>query len=258
MSESFLTVTELPGHKGPLEQLERLYQRYRFASQFCKDKDVLEIACGAGQGLGYLAKTARKVVGNDIDENNLQFAKDLYEKRKNIELKIFDAEKMPFNDKTFDVVICYEAIYYFKNVEIFISEARRVLKDDGRFIICTVNKDWPDFNPSPFSVKYFSIPELSILLKDKFKETRFSGGFFIAKEGIKDKVISFFKRAAVGLHLMPKTMKGKELLKRLFLGKLYPLPSEIEENMVKYYNPEPISSQESNHDYKVIFVVAAK
>lgn len=30
--------------------------------------------------------------------------------------------------------------------------------------MCTVNKDWDDFNPSPYSYKYFSAPELYKLL----------------------------------------------------------------------------------------------
>lgn len=63
-------VTETPDTKASSEQLTRLYTRYRFASEFCKDKDVLEVACGAGLGLGYLARFAKRVVGGDYDEKN--------------------------------------------------------------------------------------------------------------------------------------------------------------------------------------------
>ena len=78
MVTDYTTVTETPGVKASKEQLERLFQRYNFALQFCQDKDVLAVACGAGQGLGYLARVAKRVVGGDIDENNLKFTQELY------------------------------------------------------------------------------------------------------------------------------------------------------------------------------------
>ena len=80
----YVTVTELPGINAHKEQLERLVQRYCFASEYCKDKDVLEVACGGGIGLGYLARRARKVVGGDIDEKVLEFARRNYGNRRNI------------------------------------------------------------------------------------------------------------------------------------------------------------------------------
>lgn len=43
--------------------------RYRFALDYCGGKDVLEVACGSGQGLGYLARQARNIVGGDFTEN---------------------------------------------------------------------------------------------------------------------------------------------------------------------------------------------
>ena len=55
---------------------------------------------------------------------------------------------------------------------------------------------------------------------------------------------------------MPKTMKGKGILKRIFFGKLSPLPNEIEEGMCGYKPPEPIPDDSSNDDYKVLYAVA--
>lgn len=254
----YSTVTELPGQKASQEQLERLFQRYHFAYQFCAGKDVLEVACGGGQGLGYLAKAAKRVVGGDIDKDNLTFARKHYTCRNGIKLECFDAEQLPFQNSSFDVVLLYEAIYYLPEPEKFAKEAYRVLRENGTLIICSANKDWADFNPSPFSIRYFSVPELHTLLKTKFPEVTCYGGFSTALEGTKDVVISLMKRTAVNLHLMPKTMKSKELLKRLFFGKLRPLPYEIEDNMAEYVKPAPIASDLPNSSYKVIFAVARK
>lgn len=254
----YSTVTELPGQRASREQLERLFQRYHFAYQFCADKDVLEAACGAGQGLGYLAKTAKRVVGGDIDEDNLAFTRKYYAHRNDVKLECFDAEQLPFQNGSFDVILLYEAVYYLPWPEKFVSEAHRVLRKNGTLIVCTTNKDWADFNPSPMSVRYFSVQELSALLRPKFPQVTCYGGFSTAPQGVKDSVISFIKRSAVNLRLMPKTMKSKELLKRLFFGRLYPLPPEIKEGMVEYAKPVLIPSDLPNSSYKVIFAVAHK
>jgi len=51
-------------------------------------------------------------------------------------------------------------------------------------------------------------------------------------------------------------MKGKEFLKRIFFGKLIPLPSEIKDGMAEYTPPVPIPHDAPNSEYKVIYAVA--
>jgi len=48
-------------------------------------------------------------------------------------------------------------------------------------------------------------------------------------------------------------MKGKEIFKRLFFGKLLTLPAEIEDGEVEYSPPVEISSNQPNYQYKVLF-----
>jgi len=255
--EGYITVTEVPGVKASKEQIARMYQRYHFSSSFCKGKKVLEVACGAGMGLGYLKRFAKKVVGGDIDDKILEFAKKQYAVRKDIEVKKFDAHSLPFSDKSFDVVILYEAIYYLAQPEKFVSEARRVLKENGVLLVCSPNKDWADFNPSPYSTKYFSASELHSLLSKKFSKVELFGAFSVTnKGGIKNRLTSFIKKTAISLHLMPKTMKVKAIFKRLFFGRLITLPPEIEEGLADYSPPIPISSDRPNSEYKVLFSVA--
>jgi ubiquinone/menaquinone biosynthesis C-methylase UbiE len=253
---NYSTITELPGQRASREQLERLYHRYKFASTVCEGKDVLEVACGAGLGLGYLENVAKRVVGGDIQENILRFAASHYDERQNIEVRTLDAHRLPFKDKSFDVVILFEAIYYLEQPEEFLDGCRRVLQEKGILLICTVNKHWSDFNPSPHSVKYFSVPELYQLLGHQFPHVELYGAFSVSRNSATDKIISLIKRMAVVFYLMPKTMKGKELFKRMFFGKLAPLPNEIEDGMCKYIPPVPISYDSPNHQYKVFYAVA--
>ncbi len=211
---------------------------------------------GLVRGLGYLEKVAKKVVGGDIDENNLRFAISHYEERQNIEVRTLDAHQLTFEDHSFDVVILFEAIYYLSQPEKFLEESRRVLKDKGILLVCTVNKEWSDFNPSPYSTKYFSAPELYQLLKHRFPHVELYGAFSTRPDSTTDKMISLLKRTAVALYLMPKTMKGKAVLKRIFFGKLISLPNEIEEGMCQYTPPVPIPHESPNCQFKVLYIVA--
>jgi len=123
-------------------------------------------------------------------------------------------------------------------------------------LIAMVNKDWSEFNPSPFRTRYFSVPELGQLLQDNGFKTEFYGAFSVLPKGMKEKVIATIRKIAVALHLIPKTMKGKEFFKRIFFGKLIPLPSEITDGMTEYIPPAPIPDNSSNYEYKVIYAVS--
>jgi len=247
-------VTEIPGSRASGEQLQRLFSRYHFAKQYCESKDVLEVACGSGQGLGYIGSTARSITGGDFTQNLVQIAQRYYRGR--IPLLRLDAHQLPFGDKSFDVVIFFEAIYYLKRPEDFLDECSRVLRGDGSLLVCTVNKDWSDFNPSSHSVEYFSAVELYKFLRQKFDSVELYGDFAVSLNSVADRIISTIKRVAVAFKLIPKTMAGKELLKRIFFGRLVLLPDEIREGMCEYTQPFPISADSPNHHCKVLYARA--
>lgn len=256
MEKSYTTITETPDIGASREQLSMLYTRYRFAAPLCGGKDVLEVACGAGMGLGYLARFAKRVVGGDIDDQNLRLAVEHYRGRPNIQIRNIDAHRLPFEDGSFDVVLLYEAIYYLDRPDRFLEECRRVLREKGAVLICTVNNEWPDFNPSPYSMQYYSSRELRELLSRHRFDVELYGAFPFRMATVKDSLISYIKRAAVALHLIPKTMKGKEALKRIFFGELIPLPPEVEDGMANYASPVLIHCDAPNTQYKVIYAIA--
>jgi ubiquinone/menaquinone biosynthesis C-methylase UbiE len=249
----YTTVTEVPGIGATREQMSMLYTRYRAAAAFSDGKDVLEVGCGAGQGLGYLAAKAGRVVGGDCTEGLLGLARGHYGCR--VPLVRLDAHLLPFRNKTFDVVILYEAIYYLVQPDQFLAESRRILRDQGLVLICTANKEWPDFNPSPFSTRYFAAQGLAELLKRQGFSVELYGAFPVSRESAKDRMVSAIKRVAVSLHLIPKTMKAKEVLKRLFFGTLTPLPPEVTDGMADLYPLVPITGNPVISDYKVLYAI---
>lgn len=258
MKVDYHLITETPGQKASQEQLVRLYHRYHFAFDYAASKNVLEVACGSGIGLGYLASKANQVIGGDIDEKNMSIAVKLYKEIKNIEILFLDAHNLNFPDGSFDVVLLFEAIYYLKDTERFFKEAFRVLRPHGVLIICTVNKDWVEFHPSPFTYRYYSVPELNTLLKRHFNSLEFYGAFSTASKGVIGKTVSLLKRIATRFNLIPGSLAARAYLKRIFIGPLHPLPPQIKEGMCEYIPPVKIASDKQTVDYKIIYAVAKK
>lgn len=258
MTRRLYEVTESPGQMATHEQLARLYQRYRFAREYAIDRTVLEVGCGRGLGLGYLSKCALEVVGGDIDKNNVEASEKYYSGHDKVTILWLDAHMLPFESDYFDLVLLFETIYYLERPEVFVAEALRVLKKDGILIICTVNKSWKDFHPSKYSYEYFSAPELAELLQRSFAEVELYGAFRVAESGASSKIYSIIKRTASKLRLIPGSLKARELLKRLFIGRLKPIPNEVFDNTFDYDEPVPASSDHPNDKYKIIYAIARK
>jgi 2-polyprenyl-3-methyl-5-hydroxy-6-metoxy-1,4-benzoquinol methylase len=140
--------------------------RYLFASQFTASKTVLDAACGSGYGSAILSESgAKKVVGIDNSSEAIEYCKKNY-KKENLEFKKANCEKITL-DTTFDVAISFETIEHLKNQDNFLAEIKRVLKDDGIFIVSTPNADtYPSDNP--FHYKEFTESEFKLFLGKYF------------------------------------------------------------------------------------------
>jgi SAM-dependent methyltransferase len=250
----YSTVTEVAGEKATAAQIQRIHGRYYFAAGFCSGKDVLEVACGSGQGLGLLARHARRVTGLDLDPKLVDRARSICRGRDNVDLVLGDAENLPFADQSFDVVILFEAIYYLPHPARFAREAKRVLRSGGTVLVCTANRDLPDFNPSPFAHAYLGPPELRALFEAEGFSVEILGEAPVGT-GLASSAVRALKRLAVKLDLMPRTMRGKRLLKRIFMGPLVEVPAEIPDGLM-VERPVPIPADLPALGHLVIHCVA--
>jgi len=114
--------------------------RYLWAAQMVTNKLVLDVACGSGYGSKMLAKKARQVVGVDQDAATIEYAKEYY-KTDNNEFVVAKADKLPFGDGHFDVVVSMETIEHVADHEVVGREIKRVLKPDGWLILSTPVKE---------------------------------------------------------------------------------------------------------------------
>jgi len=253
MKIDYSLVSEIPGQKATKDQLSIIYTRYRFAAGFCQDKTVLEVGCGAGIGLSYLTKKAKKVIGGDCSEDLLRYGQKNHGGKAGF--VNLDAHILPFKTGAFDILILFETLYYLQDADKFLNEARRILKVGGKIFISTVNKNWADFSPSLYSTEYFSAPQLCGLLNKYFKKVHLYGVFLADNSSKQNLLLSRLKRLAVRLDLIPRTMKSKSYLKRIFFGRLTTLPVELKDGVIGYDTPVAISGESLNPRYRILYAV---
>lgn len=128
---------------GSSQESKELHQaRYDFASNYSQNKKVLDVATGNGYGAYNLATKgkAKMVIGVDRSQQAISFASQEY-KHPNLFFQKGLAEKMDFEDDSFDLVVSMETIEHLKNTQLFLKEIKRVLRPNGLFIVSTPNKN---------------------------------------------------------------------------------------------------------------------
>src|SRR4030066_265995 len=156
-------------HKGRTFYYEHLV-RYFFASQYVKNKVVLDLGCGSGYGSLILAKNglAKRVIGVDISKDALDYARksNIY---KGLEFRKDDIRNLKsVKTSTIDCVVNFEVIEHIKEQEELLSEIKRTLKPQGLLIISTPNK-YISLGDNPFHEKELYPEEFRSLLNKYFK-----------------------------------------------------------------------------------------
>lgn len=146
--------------------------RYIMAQQHTINKTVLDLACGEGYGSAFLAKTAKKVVGIDICKEAIQHASERYQ-HPNLFYRTGSILNPPVeHSELFDVIVCFEALEHIAEQEALLQEVKKLLKNDGIFIVSTPNKPIYSENgtrQNPYHVKELDFNEFESLLKKNFK-----------------------------------------------------------------------------------------
>ena len=110
---------------------------------------VLEIAAGTGvvtRALASVLPEGVSIVATDLNQPMLDHASALGTKRP-VEWRQADAMRLPFQDETFDAVVCQFGVMFFPERPKAFSEARRVLRSGGVFIFNT----WDRINENEFA-----------------------------------------------------------------------------------------------------------
>ncbi|ENJ9655542.1 methyltransferase domain-containing protein [Clostridium botulinum] len=106
---------------------------------------ILELGCGDAslwnKNFSYIPKNW-EITLTDFSEGMLKDAKkNLGEKRSRFNFKIVNAENIPFEDESFNVVIANHMLYHVPNISKALKEINKVLKSEGILFASTVGKN---------------------------------------------------------------------------------------------------------------------
>ncbi len=97
--------------------------------------DLLDCGCGPAPMLYLLHEKYpnKHFTGIDLTPEMIEAAKS--KNMENVELLVGDCENLPFEDNSFDLVICCQSFHHYPNVQNFFNSVYRVLRPGGRLIL---------------------------------------------------------------------------------------------------------------------------
>ncbi len=124
------------------------FQRYWHKKRFAAVKNmtenaegnILDLGCHGGTLTNFISglKKENKICGLDISENAIAYAREKYP---HIEFKARDLNNgIPYPDKMFDTITCFDVLEHVFDPLKLINEIKRVLKNNGYFIIDIPNE----------------------------------------------------------------------------------------------------------------------
>ena len=144
------------------EQLGNLQLNLDFLSKvelLNPDSKILEIGCGIGTIVSELSGQGYDITGVDISSEAIAYGLKKYG---DIKLEVQPAEVLPYDDRSFDIVLSFDLLEHIAQTDRHISEVFRVLRPDGYHLFQTPNKysnvifetlskkslKWRQFHPS--------------------------------------------------------------------------------------------------------------
>jgi SAM-dependent methyltransferase len=149
--------------------------RYHFAAPLCSGRDVLDAACGVGYGSAWIAQRGARVLGVDVDEPTVEYARRRYG-GPDVRFEPMDACALELPDESVDVVCSFETIEHVADPEKAVAEAARVLRRDGVYVASTPRVDVTTHTPAnPHHRVELSRRDFEQMLSAHFEEVTLYG-----------------------------------------------------------------------------------
>jgi ubiquinone/menaquinone biosynthesis C-methylase UbiE len=103
---------------------------------------LLDVGCGIGEFVVRLQDRFHTLVGVDISQAAIEFAKKRIGNSPNVVLHCGELESLHFPDEHFDVCLCLDVLEHVSNIPLVLQETHRILKKGGSLFVTVPN--WYD------------------------------------------------------------------------------------------------------------------
>lgn len=247
----YVELTESWHMPMPAVQQDMIFRRYSFFRSLSAGA-LLEVGCGQSLGNEVLLQGDGLVVSCDLEMENVAKAKANTDGA----FAVSDATYLPFAPRSFDAVAACEMIYYVADHAAMVREMVRVVRPGGAVFIACANPERPSFHESPYSTHYPSARELTKLLSDAGLEPTVYGVFPL-DTSMRGRILRLVAGVATKFHLVPKTLAGRGMLKRIFFGELTPYEGTDASAQRDSEIPQPvrIPGDRRCDDFRVLYAV---
>ena len=121
------------------EKLHHLLRLVDFTAW--RERDVLDVGCGAGVEVVRFARGGARVIGVDLSEQAVRLARqNLQHQGLGAKLLIADGERLPLGDESMDFVFAHGVVQYAADDRRLVEECRRVLRPGGLALFQVYNR----------------------------------------------------------------------------------------------------------------------
>jgi ubiquinone/menaquinone biosynthesis C-methylase UbiE len=177
----------------------------RMSDSLAAGSSVLEVAPGPGYFAIELAKRGSyKITGLDISQTFVEIARQsAREQGVEVNFQRGNASSMPFEENSFDLIVCRAAFKNFSEPVGALKEMRRVLRPGGKALIIDLRKDTPkeaidahvdQMKIGPLDSAFTKLAFRTFLLKRAYTKddfTRFIADSGFEKSEIREEPIGF-------------------------------------------------------------------
>ncbi len=106
-------------------------------------KEALNLGTGEGDYDALISRYCKHLTGCDINQRDIDFAKQLNQSLKNVDYQIEDALDLSFADGTFDLIVSVEVLEHVGKPKRMMEEISRVLKPGGMVMMTFPRYNFP-------------------------------------------------------------------------------------------------------------------
>ncbi len=178
-----------------------------------KGKKVLDAGCGSGIYTQLLAQKGAIVTGIDISRKMIEIARKETPKELNVKYYVGNLYDLPFENKTFNLIICTYVLENIKNLAPVCEEFHRVLTKKGECIVTISHPIRAQSEKVDMGGKEVWV--ITDYFKKGMRDSDFGGGMMVPKykRTLEDYMQAFLSAGFVLTNLLePRpTRKGKEV-----------------------------------------------
>jgi SAM-dependent methyltransferase len=123
------------------DHLIRLFHEvtWSWAAARLDGKRVLDFGCGGGEGTAAMAARAASVLGVDVAEEAVDYARE-HNGAPNVEYEVIGDGGVPRPDASFDTVCSFQVLEHVADPDAYLAEAKRLLAPGGELLLATPDR----------------------------------------------------------------------------------------------------------------------